>query len=128
MLLPHNKTKNITVFQFLLQNKSKFPMTDIKLLATIKDKNHAVLETKEIPIEGTIPPHDGVMVGRLESKARGEPDRWLTENMVDDMAAEDGEIWLRWTGGIEVQLDSTKYVEANIDLLQVRAVPLDAGS
>ena len=127
MLLPADRARNVTVFQFLLQNKSKFPMTDIKLLATIKDKNDQILETKEIPIEGTLPPHDGSMVGRLESNKSGEPDRWLTENMVNDMAAEDGEIWLRWTSGIEVQLESKKYVEANIDLLQVSAVPA-AGS
>jgi len=128
MLLPADRARNVTVFQFLLQNKSKFPMTDIKLLATIKDKNDQILETKEIPIEGTLPPHDGAMVGRLEAKKSGEPDRWLTENMVNEMATDDGEIWLRWTSGIEVQLESKKYVEANIDLLQVSAVPAASGS
>ena len=68
------------------------------------------------------------MVGRLEAKKSGEPDRWLTENMVNEMATDDGEIWLRWTSGIEVQLESKKYVEANIDLLQVSAVPAASGS
>ena len=64
--MPDQREENVTIFQFLLQNKSKFAMTSIKLLATIKDKNDRVIETKEIAIEGNIPAFDGAMVGTLK--------------------------------------------------------------
>jgi hypothetical protein len=125
MQLPDQREENVTIFQFLLQNKSKFQMTDIKLLATIKDKNDRVIETQEIAIEGAIPSHDGVMVGTL-SASKDSPDgtpRLMTTSELERLAKEDGSLMSRWTDGVELAMESEGFVEANIDLLQVRAIP-----
>lgn len=125
MQLPDQREDNITIFQFLLQNKSKFPMTDIRLLATIKDKNDRVIEEQEIRIEGAIPPHDGVMVGTLRptKTADGETPRLMTTSALESMAKDDDTVMSRWTDGVELAMESEGFVEANIDLLQVRAIP-----
>jgi hypothetical protein len=123
MQLPDQRANNITIFQFMLQNKSKFPMSHIKLLATIKDKNDGVLETKEIEIEGRIPPYDGVMVGTL-APPEDQPDgvaRLMTTKMYDRLRKKKPKLAMRWSDGVEVQMDSDGFVEANIDLLEVRA-------
>jgi hypothetical protein len=125
MQLPDQREENVTIFQFLLQNKSKFEMTDIKLLATIKDKNDRVIETQEIAIEGAIPSHDGVMVGTLNA-SKDSPDgapRLMTTSELERLAKEDGSLMSRWTDGVELAMESEGFVEANIDLLQVRAIP-----
>lgn len=124
MELPDPTRKNVTVFQFLLQNQSKFEMTDLKLLATIKDKNDKVLEKKEIAIEGSIPPFEGTMAGTL-APAKGDdaPPRLMTEALFNKLAKNDEDMQLRWSWGIEVPMDSEGFVEAKVDLLQVRAVP-----
>jgi len=124
MQLPDQREENVTNFHFLLQNKSKFAMTAIKLLATIKDKNDRIIETKEIAIEGPIPAHDGVMVGTL-SPPDDEPDRrpqLMTTSLFESMAKLDPSLMSRWSDGVEVAMESEGFVEANIDLLQVRAI------
>ena len=125
MQLPNMRKENKNIFNFLLQNKSKFEMTDVVLLATIKDKNDKVLETREIAIEGVIPPHDGVMAGTLdpEDKKSGEEPRRMTDHMFRQLAKDNEDLMLRWTPSIEVTLESEGFVEANIDLLQLRAIP-----
>ncbi len=125
MQLPDQRSRNVTVFQFLLQNKSKFDMTDLVLLATIKDKGGRVLEEKEIAIEGIIPPYNGVMVGTLQPERRDRDgvSRLMTATMFEDLSKDDPDLNMRWSDGIEVQMASEGFVEANIDLLQVRAVP-----
>lgn len=125
MQMPDQRSKNTTLFSFLLQNKSKFEMTDFILLATIRDKNDKILETKEIPIEGSISRYSGSMVGTLAPE-RGNKEgkvRLMTNESFDKLATADPELQLRWSDGIEVFMDSEGFVEANIDLLQVRAVP-----
>jgi len=124
MQLPDQREENITIFQFLLQNKSKFAMTAIKLLATIKDKNDRVIETKEISIDGPIPAHDGVMVGTLkpaEDDPEGTP-RLMTTSLFESKVKLDPSLMSRWSDGVEVAMESEGFVEANIDLLQVRAI------
>jgi len=125
MQLPDQRRENVTIFNFLLQNKSKFEMTDVVLLATIKDKNDNVLETQEIAIEGIIPPHDGVMVGTLEAdpKDKESVDRLLTDHSFNELAENDESLHMRWVGGVTTQMESEGFVEANIDLLQLRAIP-----
>jgi hypothetical protein len=125
MQLPDQKRDNVTIFSFLLQNKSKFDMADIKLLATIKDKNDTVLETREIAIEGTIPAFDGAMVGTLspDKKDKEGVKRFLTSNYFSELAAADEALNMRWAEGVEVIMESEGFVEANIDLLEVRAIP-----
>ncbi len=125
MQLPDQKRDNVTIFSFLVQNKSKFDMTDILLLATIKDKNDKVLETKEIPIEGTLPAFDGAMVGTLspDKKDKEGVKRFLTSNYFAELAAADESLNLRWAEGVEIKMESEGFIEANIDLLGVRAIP-----
>ena len=125
MQLPDQKRDNVTIFSFLIQNKSKFDMTDITLLATIKDKNDNVLETREIPIEGTIPAFDGAMVGTLspDKKDKEGVKRFLTSNYFAELATADESLNMRWAEGVEVKMESEGFIEANIDLLEVRAIP-----
>lgn len=125
MQLPDQRRDNITIFQLMMSNKSKFDMTDVILLATIKDKNGKVLETKEVPLEGVVKAYEDTMVGTL-APADDEPEserRLMMESSFQELAEDDQDLQLRWSPGIEVQLESTGFVEANIDLLQVRAVP-----
>ena len=125
MQLPDQREENITIFQFLLQNKSKFEMTDIRLLATIRDKNDRVIETQEITIMGTIPAHDGVMVGTLKpnAKEREASAELMTTSLFETRLKQDNALMSRWSDGVELAMESEGFVEANIDLLQVRAIP-----
>lgn len=125
MQLPDQKRENTTIFSFLLQNKSKFEMTDIVLVATIKDKGGKVLEKKEIPIEGSISRYSGSMVGTLDPDPKDKEGsaRMMTNESFSKLAEEDPELQLRWSDGVTVAMESKGFVEANIDLLQVRAVP-----
>lgn len=125
MQLPDQRRDNITVFQLMLANKSKFDMTDVILLATIKDKNGKVLETAEVPLQGIVPAYSETMLGTL-APPDGDKEslpQLLTETTFQKMAEQDEDLHLRWSPGIEVQLQSQGFVEANIDMLQVRAVP-----
>jgi len=125
MQLPDQRRDNVTVFQLDLANKSKFDMTDVILLATIKDKNGKVLETKEVPLQGVVKSFDDTMVGTLappEGDKESDP-QLMTETTFNEMAATDEDLHLRWSPGIEVKLDTQGFVEANIDMLQVRAIP-----
>jgi hypothetical protein len=125
MQLPDQREENITIFHFLLQNKSKFEMTDLKLLATIRDKNDRVIETKEIAIEGTLPEFDGMMVGTLRP-AKDDLEGtsiFMTTGAYEARLKADESLVSRWEDGVHTMMDSEGFVEANIDLLQVRAVP-----
>ncbi len=117
--------RNLTIFQFMLQNKSKFDMTDVTLLATIKDKDGTELEMVEIPIEGPIPAHEFTMVGTLEPEKRvdEETGRPMTTKMFEEMSEDDEELQLRWSDGVEVEMSTQGFAEANIDILELRAVP-----
>jgi uncharacterized protein YgiM (DUF1202 family) len=125
MQLPEQQKQNITVFQFQLQNKSKFEMEGLVLAATIKDKGDRVLETVEIAIEGSIPAFEGTSVGTLapdKKDKEGQPRR-MTSTAFRKLAETDPTLNERWTEGIEVKMVSEGFVEANIDLVQIRAVP-----
>ncbi|MCB9777008.1 MAG: DUF4339 domain-containing protein [Alphaproteobacteria bacterium] len=125
MQLPDQRRDNITIFQLMLSNKSKFVMADVVLSATIKDKNGNVLETKDVPLKGTVAAFGDTMVGTLappEGDRESEPEL-MTRETFEAMAEKDEDLALRWSDGIEVQLDSEGFVEANIDLVQVRAIP-----
>lgn len=125
MGLPDKEKQNVTLFQFQLQNKSKFNMSDIVLLATIKDKNGNVLEKKEIPVEGVVRAYDGVPVGTLRppEKQPELPARTLTYSMLEELGKNDPDVWLLWSDGVEVAMASQNYVEANIELIQANAIP-----
>lgn len=127
MQLPDSEAENITVFEFLLNNKSKFEMTNLKLLATIKDRRGNVLEEKEITLEGTVPPYESTVVGTV-APPDDQPDgrkRLMTYHTFSEMAEDNDEYWLRWSDGVEVPMTSQDYTEANIDLLQAHAIPFE---
>jgi hypothetical protein len=128
-LLPEGGNKNVTVFTFLMQNDAKFAMTELKLLVTIKDKNDAVLETKEIAVEGMIPAEFSTMVGILQAdkKDKTAVDRIMTSSSFEEMAKTDPDLVERWVDGVEVRLTSEGFTEAAIELLEVRAVPPEGG-
>lgn len=122
------QNRNLTIFQFMLQNKSKFEMTDLVLLATIKDKSGKELEKVEIPVSGVIPAYQSVMVGTLAPEDKNDPDAEsvnLTTFTFDKMAEEDEDLQLRWSDGVEIEMQEKGFTEANIDILELRAVPLD---
>ncbi|MBW1880699.1 MAG: hypothetical protein JRJ84_20270 [Deltaproteobacteria bacterium] len=120
----------LTVFRFLLENNSRYPMTDLVLLATIKDSRGNELEKVEIPVEGIIPASDVTMVGTLAEEGDEpelESDRSLTEYTFYQLAAVDPDLQLHYSDGIEVEMRTVDFTEAEIDLLEVRAIPTDAG-
>jgi len=125
MQLPDQQRNNVTVFQFMLENTSRFTMTDVKLLITVRDNKGTVLETKEIGIEGIVLPRAQAMVGTLSPDPKNKEDvpRLFTDTTFTDMQREDPDLALRWSAGIEVKMESKDFEKANVDLLEVRAVP-----
>lgn len=117
------RNEKLTVFQFLLQNKSKFVMTDLVLTATIKDKSGKVMEQVEIPLEGTIPRYEAVTVGTINPEKRGDPKRIMTSSLFTQLSQADADLSLNWSDGVEVVMKATGFEEASIEILEVRAVP-----
>lgn len=121
------KNAKMTVFRFMIGNDSKYPMTDVVLLAVIKDSKGNELERVEIPVEGVIPPGDSTTVGTFRAEKDAAPDeapRTLTQYTFDEMAEIDPDLALQFTDGIEVLMKTEDFTEAKIDLLEVRAIPL----
>lgn len=132
---PRGPESNLTVFEITVSNNSKFPMTDLKLLATIQDAQGHDLEKVEIPIGGIIPPNGSTMVGSLNAEANDrygfqkkgaeeiEPPEVLTTYTFEARAAADPELQLRWTSGVEVAMKTAKFANARIEVVQLRAIP-----
>jgi hypothetical protein len=122
--LPDQARKNITSFSFMLQNKSKFEMTDIVLKVTIKDKSDKVLEEREFAIEGGVPPFLGVGVGTLnpDPKDKTGVPRILTQSAFEELSKTDPTMFERWVGGVELEMQTDGFVEANVDIVQVSCV------
>lgn len=127
MQLPDQQKNNVTVFQFMLTNESKFSMDSVKLLATIKDSKDQVLEKKEITIDGLIPPRADTMVGTLapDPKDKADVPRLMTDVSFLELQKQDPDLALRWSAGIEVQMETKEFEKAVIDVLEVRAIPPD---
>ncbi|MSP55171.1 MAG: hypothetical protein EXR69_06140 [Myxococcales bacterium] len=124
-LVPGNGNKNVTNFIFMLGNSSTFGMTDVRLKATIKDKDGKELEVKEVPVEGLIKPNSSTMIGTLapDPKDRASVQRVLTEAMFTEMMAVDPKVVDRWVEGVDIKLDSVGFDGATITVAEVRAVP-----
>lgn len=139
MLLPPEKrgevNTNVTTFEIMISNKSKYPMTDIRLLATIKDGQGHELEKIEIPIEGVLPANDVSFIGTLAAEAEPAsgrkkpkdpetaPDRILTTWSFERMIETEPELQMRWTSGIEVLMKTESFASAEVDVIELRAVP-----
>jgi hypothetical protein len=129
---PGTELSNVTVFEFMVTNEAPYAMTDLVLLATIKDAKGHELEKVEIPVEGVIGGRESTMVGTLgppEEKGKPAPDapvetsRVLTSSTFDEMAQADPDLQLRWTSGVEVEMATQEFTNAEIDILELRAVP-----
>jgi hypothetical protein len=127
----------VTVFQFFLSNTSDYDMTDLVILATVKDARGHELERVEIPVEGVIPAGGRTMVGTLRPSEVDEDGRkikeedlpeprTLTEATFGELAEEDPDIQLNYSAGVEVVLESAEFTNASIDPLELRAVPTEA--
>jgi hypothetical protein len=116
-----SRNKNFTLFQFMVYNQSKFPMTDLVLVATIKDKSDKELERVEIAVEGTIPPHEATMIGTIEQEDGSK--RLMTTVTYQEMSQTDTGLPKLWTDGVGVELQAPGFSEANINVLEVRAIP-----
>ena len=126
-----------TSIQLMLSNISVYDMTDLILLATIRDSRGQVLETKEISIEGTIPAKGRTMIGTLVDVDEGKkgrandeeapPARLLTEHTFNEMVKEDPELQetQEYRPGAEVWLEHPDYNRASIEPLELRAVPTE---
>jgi hypothetical protein len=117
-----------TVFRFMMANTSKYDMTDLKLLATVKDGKGNELERVEFPIEGIIPASTpagpgNTMVGELMAENKKETPRLMTEAAFQEMAKDDPDLQLRWVDGIEVDMKTKDFALATIDIVEIRAVP-----
>ena len=142
--LPDQEADRITVFQFAMSNKSEYAMTDLVILATIKDGKGQEIEKVEIPVEGVLPPSSRTMVGTLhddepgkrkrkrkaksKGKAKGgvlEGRRLLTNYTLDAMAESDPDVRLRFTDGAEVGMRTEQFTHAEIDIIELRAMPDD---
>ncbi len=119
------KNEQLTVFQFMLKNQSRYPMTDLVLLASIKDSKGSVVERVEIPIEGVVPAWETTMVGTLspDPKDKEGVRRLLTATAFEDLAEAEPDLRLRHSTGVEVTMKTLDFTEAAIDLLEVRAIP-----
>ena len=114
----------VSVFNFMFSNDSKFAMTDLKLLATIKDESGAELEKREIAVEGNLLADSSAMVGMLrENKNAKEGGRIMTSTLYEEMLKTDPDLAERWVDGVEVKLASKGSSAAEIRLLEVRAIP-----
>ena len=124
MQLPDQTKDNITVFQFMLANDSKFAMESVKLLITVKGKDDIVLEKEEIPIEGQVPAAQSVMVGTLAPDPHNKTDlpRLMTDSGFAELAKTDPDLQLRYSEGIEVKMQSKEFEKATVDLLEVHTV------
>jgi hypothetical protein len=49
----------------------------------------------------------------------------MTTSMFEELAKTDPELNDRWVDGVEVKLDAEGFTEAQIELLEMRAVPPD---
>lgn len=118
----------LTVFRFYMENESDYPMTDLVLLATIKDVRGTELERIEIPVDGVIPPAGVSMVGTLHPAADDEEGvpQLMTKYTFDQLAADDPDLQLRYSDGVEVEMEATDFTDASIDVLQIRAIPSDS--
>jgi hypothetical protein len=120
--LPDTKRANVTVFQFMLQNMADYEMTDLVLIARIKDARGHDLEQVEFPVDGIVPAAASTMVGTI-TDPKTEERRLVTQATFEQMAAADPELRLEYADGVEVEMKTTDFTEATIDIVELRSIP-----
>jgi hypothetical protein len=65
------------------------------------------------------------MVGTLKPDPKDPKStaQLMTTSKLEVLLKEDETLMSRWSDGVELAMESEGFVEANIDLLQVRAIP-----
>ena len=132
-LMVERAGNNVTNFSFMLQNDSKYVMTDLILEAVIKDSKGTVVGTKEFEITGILKPNSTSFVGTLNpddatlkaAKRAGEDvpqGQLMTETTFEEMAKENEELYLRWVASVNVLLEED-FDEATVRIVELRAVP-----
>jgi hypothetical protein len=123
-LMADEKKATLTVFSFQLNNESAYPMTDLRIIATVKDAKGTEIEQVEFPIKGELPPKSDTMVGVLapEDKKTGTSELWTTYSF-NQQATTNPDLQLRWKDGVEVDMKSKDFASAKIDIVEVRAIP-----
>lgn len=128
MQLPEQRAARITVFQFALRNSSRYDMTDVVMVATIKDSKGHDLEKVEFHVDGVVPSSGATMVGTIVNdkadESKGELKRRLiTEATFKTLSADDPDLALMYNAGAEVKMTTEDFTEATIDIVELRAVP-----
>lgn len=112
-----------TTFHFMFGNESAYDMTDLVVLATIKDASKAVLGDLEIPITGLIPKTGQTMVGMIQPEEEGGEPVFITEYSFKKQAVNDPALQERWEPGITIKMEGEAFDNASVDILQLRAIP-----
>lgn len=120
---PGQEYSDITVFEFMMRNESVYDMTDLVIEATIKDAKGHELQTVEIAVEGLIPADGYTMVGTIAPD--GQESRFVTTVSFQEMAKDDPDLQLVWSDGVEVPMGAQKGVNAEINVVELRAVPTE---
>ena len=123
----------VTVFELMFSNESRYDMTGTVVLITVKDARGQEIEKLEIPIEGVIPTKGKTMVGtlvpadaeQLKKKKLDVPKRLVTTFTFDQEAKVNPDLQLQFTSGLEVELSSADFANANVDIAEIRAIPLE---
>ncbi len=126
MLNPDDKSMRKTVFKFMMTNRAKYKMSNLKLLAIVKDGKGNELERVEFAVEGYIPgttAGGSTFVGTLTSEERNGVPRLLTEATFQEEAKTDPDMQLRWVDGVEVEMKTKDFALAEIQLVEIRAAP-----
>lgn len=128
MQLPDQRNSSLTVFQFMLRNPSRYDMTDVRMVATIKDEKGHELEKVEFAIEGVVPAESHTMVGTFDDPGAASGSRLMTQASFRELSEADPELRMRYSDGVEVEMQSTSFQEASIDIAELRAVPRVKGA
>jgi hypothetical protein len=120
--LPDPKRKNITVFQFMLRNEAAYDMTDLVLVARIKDARGHDLEQVEFPVRGVVPALGSTMVGTITDPKTKEREL-VTQATFEQQAAAEPDLALEYADGVEVEMKTAEWSEATIDIVELRALP-----
>jgi hypothetical protein len=130
MQLPEQRNEEITVFQFMIRNSSQYDVTDMVVVATIKDAKGQELEQVEFRVEGVVPASESTLVGTIVPKKNDKEAerRLVTEATFEAMATETPTLREQYLDGVEVQMQTADFTEASIDIVELRAIPNEPAS
>ena len=124
-----DKKKKVTAFSFLLKNTSTYDMTDLVLVASIKDSKGHDLEKVEFKLTGVVPAGGQTWVGTVTDTKTKEKQLATRSSYAALMArlatekADQPPPKLEYVEGVEVPMKNDDFTEARIDIIELRAVP-----